>query len=87
MEDEDDFYLADLIGLAAWTPNGAALGVVKAVQNYGAGDILELDPGGGLATMFIPFTRDAVPEVHLCEGRIVVAPPETDEGEESDERG
>ena len=74
-EDEDEFYLTDLIGLAAATPEGVPLGKVRAVQNYGAGDILELDPGGGRATTFIPFTKDAVPAVRIAEGRIVVAPP------------
>jgi 16S rRNA processing protein RimM len=76
--DEDEFYLADLIGLAAATPQGESLGVVKAVQNFGAGDILELDPGSGRATTFIPFTRACVPEVLISEGRIVAVPPADD---------
>ena len=76
--EEDEFYLTDLIGLAAATPEGEGLGTVKAVQNFGAGDILELDPGGGRATTFIPFTREAVPEVLVGEGRIVVVPPADD---------
>ncbi len=83
VEDEDDFYIADLIGLAAATPEGAAPGAVKAVQNYGAGDILELDPGGGQATVFVPFTRDAVPEVRIAKGEIVAIPPAFAQGEET----
>jgi 16S rRNA processing protein RimM len=76
--DEDEFYLTDLIGLAAVTPEGESLGRIKAVPNFGAGDILEIDPGDGRPTWYLPFTRDAVPEVHIGEGRVVaVRPPET----------
>ncbi len=75
-EDEDEFYLADLIGLPAATPDGEPLGRIKAVHNFGAGDVLELDPGAGRPTRLIPFTRDAVPEVKLAERRIVVVPPQ-----------
>jgi 16S rRNA processing protein RimM len=77
-KDEDEFYLADLIGLCAATPDGAALGKVKAVHNFGAGDILEVDPGEGRATRYYPFTRAVVPEVRLAEGLVVVEPPVED---------
>lgn len=78
--DEDEFYLADLIGLEALDQAGALMGRVKAVHNFGAGDILELDPGLGRPTRLIPFTREAVPEVKLAEGHIIVAPPAEIEG-------
>ena len=84
-EDEDEFYLTDLIGLVAATPEGEALGTVKAVHNFGAGDILELDPGAGRATTFLPFTRDAVPQVSIAEGRIVAIPPADDPDAKPDE--
>ena len=74
-DDAEEFYHADLIGLAAMTPEGAPLGEVKAVHDFGAGDILELDPGAGRPTVLIPFTREAVPEVRLAEGRLVAIPP------------
>lgn len=87
-DDEDEFYLADLIGLAAHEPHGALLGVVKAVHDFGAGDILEIDPGGGRASFFLPFTREIIPEVRLSEGRLTaIRPAETsaeDEGHGSD---
>ena len=73
--DEDEFYLTDLIGLAARAPDGEPLGVIKAVHDFGAGDILEIDPGQGLATWMVPFTRDAAPEVRIGEGVVIVAPP------------
>ena len=84
--EEDEFYLTDLIGLSAATVEGEPLGKIKAVQNFGAGDILELDPGGGGATVFIPFTREAVPEVLIGEGRIVVVPPAEVSGDDPDAR-
>ena len=74
-EDEDEFYLTDLIGLRALDPEGADLGRVKAVLNHGAGDILEIDPGDGGATRLYPFTREVVPQVRLAERLIVIAPP------------
>jgi 16S rRNA processing protein RimM len=72
--DEDEFYLADLIGLRAQTPEGEVLGVVKAVQNFGAGDLLEIEPADG-AAFYLPFTRDAVPDVRIAEGLIVAVRP------------
>lgn len=81
--DEDEFYLADLIGLNAVSPEGDPLGRVKAVHDFGAGDILEIDPGAGKATVLHPFTREAVPHVDLAAGRVTCAPlieaPDDDE--------
>jgi 16S rRNA processing protein RimM len=72
--DEDEFYHADLIGLAAVTEAGETLGTVVAVQNFGAGDLLEIAPAGG-ASLFLPFTRAAVPVIDLAGGRVIVDPP------------
>ena len=77
--EEDEFYLADLIGLRAEAPDGAPLGTVRAVQNHRAGDILEIDPGQGHPTWLVAFTRDSVPEVRVAEGRLVVVRPEETE--------
>ena len=84
-EDEDEFYLADLIGLLAETPEGRPLGRVKAVLNHGAGDILEVDPGDGAPTALHAFTRDVVPLVRVAEGRLVIAPAPTDDGGGADD--
>jgi 16S rRNA processing protein RimM len=73
--DEDEFYLTDLVGLEAVTPEGERLGRVKAVPNFGAGDLLEIDPGEGKQTWYLPFTRDAVPEVDIAGGKVVAVPP------------
>lgn len=72
--DEDEFYLADLIGLEVVHVDGRPLGRVKAVQNFGAGDLLEVDPPTGPA-FYLPFTRDAVPVVDIAAGRVVADPP------------
>jgi 16S rRNA processing protein RimM len=77
-EDEDEYYLVDLIGLAVETADGQPLGVIRAVQDFGAGDLLEIQPPDG-ASWWLPFTRETVPEVRLAERRIVaVPPPETE---------
>ncbi|MGV8841538.1 MAG: ribosome maturation factor RimM, partial [Bauldia sp.] len=76
--DEDDFYHADLVGLAAVSPAGEALGTVVAVHNHGAGDLLEIAPDGG-ETLLVPFTRAAVPVVDVSSRRLVVSPlPESE---------
>ena len=72
---EDEFYHADLIGLTAATPDAVILGTVTAVQNFGAGDLIEIAPPRG-ETILVPFTRTAVPEVDLVARRIVVDLPE-----------
>jgi 16S rRNA processing protein RimM len=71
---DDEFYHADLIGLAVVDTGGAALGEVMAVHNHGAGDILELRRPGG-ASVLLPFTKAAVPTIDLAARRIVADPP------------
>jgi len=81
--DEGEYYHSDLIGLAAVTTAGEALGRVLAIHNFGAGDIIEIAPPNG-ATMLLPFTNAVVPEVDLNSGRVVVALPQEIEGEDKD---
>ena len=76
--EEDEFYLTDLIGAVVETPQGERLGEVKSVQDFGAGDLLEVQPASG-PSWWLPFTRDAVPEVKLAEGRLIAIPPEETE--------
>jgi 16S rRNA processing protein RimM len=80
-DDDDDFYLADLVGLEARLADGTALGKVLAVPNFGAGDILEIGGSPAGSTQLIPFTRAAVPEIHIAEGFVTVVPPVEIEGE------
>lgn len=75
-ENEDEFYLADLVGLRAETRDGGWFGTVRSVQNYGAGDVLEITLGDSRETVLLPFTRTVVPVISLPTGRLVVDPPE-----------
>ena len=78
--EDEEYYHADLIGLAVEDRAGAPLGRVAAVQNFGAGDILEIErPDQG--TLLVPFTKAAVPLVDPAGGRVVVEPPEETEAQ------
>jgi len=79
--EEDEYYHADLIGLAAVTAAGAPLGRVVAIHNFGAGDIIEIAPPDG-ATLLLPFTNAVVPTVDLAGGRVVIELPEEIEGDD-----
>ena len=74
--DEDEWYYADLIGLEALTPEGERIGEIVAVQNFGAGDLLEIRGGGSGRTVLVPFTQAAVPLVDVKGGRVIVDEPE-----------
>ena len=82
---EGEWYVADLIGLTAVSPDGAALGRVAAVHNFGASDIIEVALDGSGGTMLVAFTDDTVPEVDIAGGRLVLVPPEEIEASEEDE--
>ncbi|MEM6439639.1 MAG: ribosome maturation factor RimM [Pseudomonadota bacterium] len=73
---DDEFYHADLIGLDVVDPAGAALGRVRAVHDFGAGDLLEVVAPTLKQPALLPFTREAVPTIDLSAGRIVADPPE-----------
>jgi 16S rRNA processing protein RimM len=68
--EDGEYYHADLLGLACESAAGDPLGTVVAVENFGAGDILEIEQPGGRRTM-VPF-RDGIAD--LVEGRIVLDP-------------
>ncbi|MEJ0020336.1 MAG: ribosome maturation factor RimM [Acetobacteraceae bacterium] len=72
---EDEFYLADLIGMAARDTRQAVLGRVVAVHDYGAGASLEIQADDS-RPLLVPFTRAAVPVVDLAARVVVVDPPE-----------
>jgi len=71
---EEEYYHADLIGLEAALADGTALGHVRAVHDFGAGDTLEIERLAGPPAM-VPFTRAIVPIVDLAAGRLVLDPP------------
>ena len=72
--EDDTFYHADLVGLSAVTRDQSAVGEVIAVQNFGAGDILEIKRADG-SVLMLPFTENAVPEIDLAGGIVVIDPP------------
>jgi 16S rRNA processing protein RimM len=74
-DDADEFFLADLIGLAVEDTEGQPLGTVVAVPNYGAGDLLEITPRDGGPSALLPFTQAFVPVVDVPGKRIVLDPP------------
>ena len=80
--DADEYYHADLIGLAAVNAADEPLGRVIAIHNFGAGDIIEIAPAKG-ATMLLPFTNAVVPTVDLAGGRVVIELPQEIEGDDA----
>lgn len=73
-EDEDEFLHADLLGCAVLGPDGSALGRVKSVENYGAGDLLDIEtPDGG--SVLMPFTKEFAPRVDIAARTIHAEPP------------
>jgi 16S rRNA processing protein RimM len=79
--DDDEYYHADLIGLAAVNAANEPLGRVVAIHNFGAGDIIEIAPPHG-STMLLPFTNAVVPTVDLKGGRVVIELPKEIEGDD-----
>lgn len=73
--EDEEFYHADLLGLDVVLPDGSAFGMVAAVHRLGAGDALEINRGPDERPVVVPFTQDAVPEVDIKGGRVVVDPP------------
>ncbi len=88
--EENEYYHADLVGLSVELSDGKPMGQVIAVQDFGAGPMLEIRLSGSSQTeakteaktaakaentLLAPFTRETVPEVDLAGGRLVLDPP------------
>lgn len=89
--EDDEVYIDELVGVDVFDAGGQALGTVKTVQNYGAGDLLEITPLRGKKTVLVPFTQDDVPEIDLNTRQVVVTSfdvwaDESDAGEKAGER-
>lgn len=74
VDQEDEFYHEDLIGLTAVGADGRVYGRVRAVHDFGAGDVLEVADEAGATSLF-PFTREVVPEIDLAGGQLRLVPP------------
>lgn len=100
-DDEDEFYHVDLIGLAVVTVDGEPFGTVASIDDFGAGDVVEIARGAAdepSNSVFAPFTRACFPTVDIAAGRLVIDPPaglldeapqedDISEGEETEEDG
>lgn len=84
--EEDEFYIADLIGLRVDDPAGNEMGEIVHVDDFGAGDLMEIallsksDRGRksktALKTVYVPFTKDVVPSIDLAKGVVTVVAPD-----------
>ncbi|WP_427453436.1 ribosome maturation factor RimM [Litorimonas sp. WD9-15] len=87
-DDEDYFYYADLVGLDVKTSDGKRAGTIKAVHEFGAGDMLEIQPPKSAekqASWFHPFTKAGVPKVDLKAGRVIIHIEEAVNGRDPNE--
>lgn len=81
--DPEEFYLADLIGLRALDADGQSLGTVASVENYGAGDVIEIARDAG-PPLLLPFTKACVPAIDIAAGHLTIVPPAEIEIKETD---
>ena len=82
---EDEYYHSDLIGLDAVSPNGALVGTVLAVHNFGAGDLLEIRFEDERQPVLIPFENAYVPRVDLTARQVTIVRPVYERGEGQDD--
>jgi 16S rRNA processing protein RimM len=75
LEDEDEFYIEDLIGMDVQDENGETIGTVLTVSNFGAGDMIEVKPTNSSSTHYLPFTKEVVPEIDFENRSLKVIPP------------
>ena len=94
IEEPDTYYLADLVGLDVVTEDGAPIGKVHALHNFGAGDILEIMPADSAKPVMLLFNELNVPKVDLAARQVVVVlpvstsiPPLEGEGRRRSRRG
>ena len=81
--DEDEFYFSDLIGLHARTVSGEDFGVVAAVENFGAGDLIEIEKPDR-TRILLPFTKAVVPHVDIAARLVTIDPPVETKAREDD---
>ena len=70
--DEDEFYVEDLAGMDVYAGGDSPAGRVRSVQNFGSGDLLEVDVTGLASTVFVPFTQADVPVVDVAARRVMI---------------
>ncbi len=75
LEDEDEFYIEDLIGMDVLDKKNKIIGTVLTVSNFGAGDMIEVKPTNSSSTYYLPFTKEVMPEIDFENGSLKVVPP------------
>ena len=73
--EEDEFYYTDLVGLEVKSTAGKRIGTISGVHDFGAGEMLEIEPVKSTekqASFFHPFTKIAVPKIDLAARRVVI---------------
>ncbi len=70
--EEDEFYVEDLAGMDVFSGGDSLAGRVRSVQNFGSGDLLEVEVAGLASTVFVPFTLADVPVVDVAARRVVI---------------
>lgn len=73
-EDEDEFLQADLIGCSVVGPDSILLGTITSVENFGAGDLLDIETPDGRSVL-MPFTKAFAPRIDIAARRIDAEPP------------
>jgi 16S rRNA processing protein RimM len=81
--EEGEWYHADLLGLEVRNRQGEPIGQIVAVENFGAGDLIDIRVKARGQNFFLPFTDDNVPEINLGQNYVVIDPPHgwDDEGD------
>lgn len=75
LESDDEMYIEDLIGLTVRDPDGTAIGTIIGVDNFGASDLLDIQPPTG-SSFYLPFTHDTIQEIDPDNGVLVAVIPE-----------
>ena len=73
--DDGEYYHADLLGLIVYNRDGKKMGVVKAMHNFGAGDIVEVAITETENTVLIPFNNNTVPDIDFVKHEMIVEIP------------
>ncbi len=81
--DENEYYHEDLVGLKVQTQSGEPYGIIEAVHNFGAGDLVSLKLISGKEEL-LPFTKASFPNIDIKKGIAVIEPPVFVEGEAND---
>jgi len=73
--EEDEFYVSDLIGMEVVNDDCVPLGQIRDVPNFGAGDMLEIEPVTGRQSYLVPFTKHTAPKIDFEKRMLTLIPP------------